>query len=756
MMRFQFPLWPAALAAVVLLSAAGCSKDDPAEFVRKGQAAMADKRPAEAIIEFRRALQIDARSGDARLGLADAYATTNDQVNALREYVRAADLLPDNLDLQIKAGNYLLLAQQFQDAQARADAVLARDPKHVNAQILRGNALAGLKDFDGAIAEYESAIAIDPKKLDAFVSLGTIQFMNKQGAEAEAAFLKAVEADPKSSVARLALANYYWASRRPADAETTLKAAIEIDPKNVDANRALGIFLLSAGRAPEAEPYFKALTAANPTPESLATLAAYYVSTQRLDAARQVLTDLSQMKDGEATAVVRLAALDSLQGQRAAALNRLREFLVKAPKNLDAQVLYADLSLRDHKRDDAQTAVNAALAIDPASARAHELNAQLLAETDRTTDAIKEYEKALSLNPRPIESAIALSKLHLSTGNTDKALAYAQQALAINPGQPDAQSLLVRAYLSQGELSKAKDAVADLQKTYPTAPGLYVLNALVQIAEKNIPAARASYLRALDIEPGYLEALDGAVRIDVATGRQADAVARLDAALKRAEPTADLLMLAARGYVLTGKRDVAETLLKRAIDLDPARLTGYAMLGELFAREKRVAEAKTQYEGLLQRNPNSVPASTMLGMLHESQGEVAEAEKYYERVLALDPKAAVAANNLAWIYVASGRNLDQALQLAQAAKSSLPNDPSVNDTLGWIYVQKKLASLAIGPLEAAVREAPAEAAMQYHLGTAYLQNGDLDKAKRAFSAALSLKTDFDGADQARKALEGLG
>jgi Flp pilus assembly protein TadD len=148
-----------------------------------------------------------------------------------------------------------------------------------------------------------------------------------------------------------------------------------------------------------------------------------------------------------------------------------------------------------------------------------------------------------------------------------------------------------------------------------------------------------------------------------------------------------------------------------------------------------------------------VAAGTTLATLLLSQGETADAQKEYERVLSLDPRAAVAANNLAWLYVSSGQNLDQALQLAQTARELLPNDADVSDTLGWIYVRKNMASLAIPHLESSVQKASDNPSFQYHLGMAYLQLGDTEKANTALTRALTLKPDFDGAADARKALD---
>ena len=52
--------------------------------------------------------------------------------------------------------------------------------------------------------------------------------------------------------------------------------------------------------------------------------------------------------------------------------------------------------------------------------------------------------------------------------------------------------------------------------------------------------------------------------------------------------------------------------------------------------------------------------------------------------------------------------------------------------------------------------APADPTFQYHLGMAYMQTGDWDKARRALKQALSLKSDFDGAVDAKTALATIG
>ena len=179
----------AALLCSLSISAA-CSKDPEVakrEYLRSGDQYSTAKKYKEAIIEYRNAVQQDPKFGEARLKLAEAYEQTGDLQNAYGEYIRAADLLPSNVAAQVKATNMLLLAGQFEDAQARADKALAVDANSVEAQIAKGSALAGLKNMDAAVTQIEGAIRLDPGRSASYANLGAIEMARGNRDQAEAA-----------------------------------------------------------------------------------------------------------------------------------------------------------------------------------------------------------------------------------------------------------------------------------------------------------------------------------------------------------------------------------------------------------------------------------------------------------------------------------------------------------------------------------------------------------------------------------------
>jgi tetratricopeptide (TPR) repeat protein len=154
-----------ALVALTTIVAASCARDPnmvKREHVQRGDVYMAEKKYHEAIIEYRGAVQADPRFGEARKKLGEAYVKTDDPAGAFSEYVRAADLLPDDVDVQLKTAGLLQLAGRFEDAKARAEQALKKAPGNIDAQLLVGSALLGLKDPDAAIAQIQEATRLDP------------------------------------------------------------------------------------------------------------------------------------------------------------------------------------------------------------------------------------------------------------------------------------------------------------------------------------------------------------------------------------------------------------------------------------------------------------------------------------------------------------------------------------------------------------------------------------------------------------------
>ena len=69
--------------------------------------------------------------------------------------------------------------------------------------------------------------------------------------------------------------------------------------------------------------------------------------------------------------------------------------------------------------------------------------------------------------------------------------------------------------------------------------------------------------------------------------------------------------------------------------------------------------------------------------------------------------------------------------------------------------KKGLSTLAVAAFQRSVNLQPDNPSYVGHLGLAYAQSGDKDKARQTLQRALHLKEDFDGAAEARQVLKSL-
>ena len=741
------------LTALSLLVTA-CSNPDAQKqkHFEQGNAYVEQKRDDFAVIEYANAVRIDPKFGEARWKLAQTYERMNNPQAAVPEYIRAADALPDDRDVQIKAAEILLVTRRYGDAAVRAATLLAKNPGDLDAILLRASALAGLRDFEGAISGIQEALKVHPADSRVYINLGGIHEQAGQLREAEAAYRQAIALNESSVGAHVALANFLSSNGRQADAEQELKAAIALSPRDELANRMLASTYMTTGRLAEAEQPLKILSEVSATPDATFQLAEYYLTVKRGDEAIRLLTPMTKQTATSVRAEAMLASIDYEKGRTKEAHARLDKLLERVPNDSSALALKASWLASENSLDAALERGKAAVAADTQSATAHFTLGGIHAKRYEYPDAMKEYTEALRINPRLVAAQVELARLNRATGNQDDSVRFAQEAKQAAPSSLGVRETLARSLLNRGDLDGAEQEIAALLKVAPDTASIHALNGRLLALRNREPAARAAYERALALSPDNVEAVGGLVALDLQRKQFAPALTRIEAHLQKEPNQLALLAIAARAYEVAGQHDKAEQALRRAIASEPRFMSGYALLAQLYLKQGRLDAARKEFEGVVKRDPRAAGERTMVGIILASQGKREEAKKWYEATVADLPGAAIAANNLALIYAEEGVNLDRALQLASDAKRVLPDSAEVSDTLGWVYYKKDLPALAVGPLEESARKLPNNAEVQYHLGMTYAKIGDKPKARSALERALKLDPKMGAAATARAAL----
>jgi tetratricopeptide (TPR) repeat protein len=746
------------MVVAMCVAVAGCGDPETRrkKYMASGDEYMKQGDFAAAIIQYSNAVANVPKYGEGHLKLAEAYLANNQIKAAFPEFVRASDLLPDDIPTQLKTGHLLIKAGRFNDAKARARAVLLKDQSNVDALLLLGNALAGVRNVDEAVNVIERAVGVDPERAGTYTNLAVLELAQGDRQQAEVAFKRAIDVSHGSADSYVGLGNFYRVVGDEAAAEKALKQALDADPKNVPAHEAIASLYVEWNKSALAEPYLKSLVRLSSTDQAQLALADYYSSVGRQADAMKTLEALAADPKKGAVAQTRIAFIEYAAGRRQHAHEIVDSILAKEPRNVPALTMKARLLMAEGKPQDALSTVKRAVDLDPRYALAQLTLGRVLLVRNDVEGARRAFNEALDQDPALLPAQLELVEIHRGRGELDTALQFADQAIRVHPTNMGARIARMRILLVREQDRPRADAdLKMLMAKFPNAPAAYVTKGSYYLALNNNAAAREAFQRALDLNPTYLDALTGLVALDLAAKNAPAARARVEAVLVKYPEAAVARVLAARVYALSGEPAKAEDSLKRAIAADPSSPEAYGLLAQLYMAQNRIDDAKRQFLELTRVDPGSTGAPTMLGVLYYLTKQLPEAQEWWQKAVRIEPRSAAAANNLAWLYAESNTNLDRALELARTAKSIMPDQPEMNDTLGWVYYKQKMSSLATQHLSFSSQKDPTNPIYQYHLGMAYAQAGEDGKARRCLEEALRLDPTFEGAAEARKTLRRL-
>jgi Flp pilus assembly protein TadD len=226
----------------------------------------------------------------------------------------------------------------------------------------------------------------------------------------------------------------------------------------------------------------------------------------------------------------------------------------------------------------------------------------------------------------------------------------------------------------------------------------------------------------------------------------------VQAQITKSPQNGEMYDLLAELQMATGDSKDALASAEKAMQINPSDSAAVIDYTRAEVTTGDPAKAVVKWQQWTKDHPTDVRSFTLLGSLQESQGDRNGAMDSYKKALAIQPEQPIAANNLAFLMVQTGQNLDVALSLAQIARRGAPNSPSTADTLAWIYYQKGNYDSARDLLEDAIKVAPNDADMQYHLGMTYAKLSKSTDAVTHLKKAAALAPNTQTAKDADKEL----
>lgn len=786
---------PVTIALLLAFSLVACRPDrDVAKkkYLESGNSFFDHGRYKEAAIQYHNSLKLDPKYGPAHFKLGALYLKVKPpQVGmALGEYRRAVETLKADQAYQeeykqavVQLSDLILgydykNQQDMQDVEQYCEQILKKDPNSFDGYRLRGDLNAkraqlelesnpplAAKLFDAAMENYRKAETIKGDDPGVSLSIAMVLGQEKHYAEAEPYFRKVLDKDKTSLVTYMNFYRLYRVEGKNSEAEQLLKEGAQNNPKSPQYLETLAYHYGSLGRRDDMLNVLQQIKSrGSDFPAASQVVGDFFL---RIGDAESALREYREgiIKEPKRKSSYQHSIIDVLmrQGKRAEAAEVNAQILKENPKDPDAKSLAATFMI---DRGDVATALaqlQAVVTSSPENAVAHyQLGRAYLASgrQDAQEEAKQQFQKAMSLRPDLILPRLGLAELQVRHGEFEGALATIRDILARDPGNVNAKLIQSQALLGQKRYPESDALLAGMLKSNSASPEVFYQEGVSNLTQGKPKDAESAFMRAYQLNPASAKGLMGVVESDFQLGKADEAMATLQAELKKSPNRLDILFLMGTTAQRSGKYQDALRYFNQVLSgLDKkttARADMYMQIANTYRLQGDRDSAIANYMKAREILPENEIVLSALGLMLDQAGRKSEARQAYEAALKTNPNDAWVMNNLAFLMADTATDLDVALNYAQKAKGLDPNRPEISDTLGWILLKKSLPDNAIPVLKDLVSRYPAQSTYHYHLAMAYKQKTDNTRAIAELREAMKHSTPGDEQQRIQDMLTQLG
>jgi len=724
-----------ALALAAALSA--CGGDDPVKLLASAKQHLQKRDFNTSVIQLKNVLSKAPENGEARYLLGLALLEQDDAVAAQIELDKAVELGFASDELQIALARTALAKGESAKMLERFGTKTLASPKaQAELRALVGTAQLVQRQPKEAQRLFDEALKLDTGNITANVGMARLAAANRNLDDALARVESALRTAPGHYEALLLKADLLAIQGENEAAEQAYRAAIEAAPRKVAPRLTLIGGLLRQGAVEKAAAEAAAMEKAIPKDaRTFYAKALVLVAQRKFAEARQAILQVLRVLPEHVPSLT-LAGMTALEtGALPDAESHLRKAVYNEPRALGAKRLLALTHLRMGKIDLALTEVGELLKVsqDPGivalAGEAHLANGDLAA-------AARHYEKAKALAPKNAAVQTRLALIRFAAGDSERAISELEAASAADANAYQADLALITNYLRKREADKALEAIDTLEKKQPNNPMTHNLRGGALLLKKDLAGARASFEKALALQPTYMPAVGNLTQLDLRERKPEAARKRYEAVLKK-EPNNEqaLFGLAVMLRVSGANPQEIEKVLKQSIAANPASPTARVALINYYLRARDFKAALAAAQEAAAALPQHAGVTEALGVAQIAAGEQRQAIATFTRLAEMQPKSPQPHLRLAAAHVAA-KQPDEAIKALRAALQINPDLAAAQRDIAAIYVSTGRAEQAVKEARAVQTEKPKQPFGYILEAEIYVHQKKLDAAEKVYRAAM--------------------
>jgi tetratricopeptide (TPR) repeat protein len=333
-------------------------------------------------------------------------------------------------------------------------------------------------------------------------------------------------------------------------------------------------------------------------------------------------------------------------------------------------------------------------------------------------------------------------------------LAVALMMAACSPSGPrDSSYAKAKAFFEKGDYAKAQTEVEAALRADPRFAAGYELEGRIQFRQQQFEPALATLRKAVELDPGLLDAQLTLGEVLLVMGRLEEASAKADLFLARRQ-SAEALLLKAAVERAHGKAREALAWCAKAMAKEPGRPEAYLLAAQLDVETGALEQAAAVLREGAGKVKDSMPLEVSLAQVYVAQKKNDLAEKTVANLVARHPREANLRLVLAEYYSRQGKQKEAENEL-RAAVGLNPAEEQVRVQLVDFLLARGRAAEAEAELTKGIAASRPGYLLRTRLARLYRVTGRPDAALSAYRAAIDLDPRRPEAAAARNELANL-
>ncbi|CAG7857755.1 hypothetical protein MCAMS1_02695 [biofilm metagenome] len=375
--------------------------------------------------------------------------------------------------------------------------------------------------------------------------------------------------------------------------------------------------------------------------------------------------------------------------------------------------------------------------------------ARLTLLSEHADEALGHVETVLKNNPEDPDALALKGAIYIKQNNLEGAMALAEQVLEKHPDHTDAVSLKTVTYMSKNDLSAALATVEKALQTKPSDLSLLLLKLQVHTQNKDNAAIEQDYLNLIKQFPDKLDYTYALVKYYVNSNQDEKAISTLQATID-AHPNDMQPKLVMIDYQIQKKPELADKTLADFLAKYPQEPELYFRSAAINLNNNKIADAKQALTKITELKPDSKEGSKakiMLAKLALQENDTAKAQDFVKSVLAKD------AENLDGLLLKGRLDLqkgvyDDVISSMRVVLRDYSNSDEALVLIGQAYLKKNSPELAEENFRKALEINPANFDALMPVASNLIKNKEVKRAEELLNKALTAKPDHPAALQA--------